>query len=126
MAKSAKLTAAEKKDLESIGWSEDNPFNVPENVSPVLKSKIIEQYKKDEGLVSPLDMPSAVEAGNQMSRARAAEDGDEDMQKYLEDAQKNAETNTEGKVAIPDQPKVEEKADTEKASGARRQNEINK
>lgn len=126
MAKSAKLTAADKKDLESIGWSEDNPFNVPENVSPVLKSKIIEQYKKDEGLVSPLDMPSATEAQNQMARARAAEDGDEDMQKYLEDAQKNAETNTEGKAAIPDQQKVEEKADTEKASGARRQNEINK
>lgn len=127
MAKnSTKLTAQEKKDLEQIGWSEDNPFNVPENVSPVLKSKIIEQYKKDEGLVSPLDMPSATEAGNQYARARAAEDGDEDMQKYLEDAQKNAETNTEGKTAIPDQPKVEEKADTEKTSGVRRQNELNK
>lgn len=126
MAKSAKLTAAERKDLESIGWSEDNPFNVPENVSPVLKSKIIEQYKKDEGLVSPLDMPSATEAGNQYARARAAEDGDEHMQKYLEDAQKNAETNTEGKTAIPDQPKVEEKAGTEKNSGIRRQNELNK
>jgi len=127
MAKnSSELTASEKKDLESIGWSEANPFNVPENVSPVLKSKIVEHYKKEQGLVSPLDMPSATESGNQMVRARAADDGDKDMQKYLEDADKNAATKTEGKTAIPDQPKVDEKADTEKTSGARRQNELGK
>lgn len=128
MAKnSTELTASEKKDLESIGWSEDNPFNMPENVSPVLKSKIVERYKKEQGLVSPLDMPSAIESGNQAARARAADDGDKDMQKYLEDADKNAATKTEGKTAIPDQPKVDETAKTDdKTSGQRRQGDLNK
>lgn len=120
MAKSESLTAAEKKDLQAVGWSEDNPFNVPENVSPVLKSKVIEAYKKEQGLVSPLDMPSAIESANQAARARAADNGDKDMQNYLADADKNAATKTEGKTAIPDQPK------TELATGARRQGEINK
>lgn len=129
MAKnSSELTAAERKDLESIGWSEANPFNVPENVSPVLKAKIVEHYKKEQGLVSPSDMPSATETGNQAARARAADDGDKDMQKYLEDADKNAATKTEGKTAIPDQPKVDETANKtdDKTSGAVRQNQINK
>lgn len=129
MAKnSTELTASEKKDLESIGWSEDNPFNVPENVSPVLKSKIVEHYKKEQGLVSPLDMPSAIESGNQMVRARAADNGDKEMQSYLEDADKNAATKTEGNTAIPDQPKVDETANKteDKTSGQRRQGDLNK
>ena len=114
MAKnSTNLTAAEKKDLEAAGWSEDNPFNVPENVSPVLKSKIIEAYKKDKGLVSPLDMPNAIESGNQAARMRAAADGDKEIQSYLEDADKNA-TAKEAEAA---------KAET---SGLRRQNETGK
>lgn len=127
MAKnSTELTSQERKDLESIGWSEANPFNVPENVSPVLKSKIVEHYKKEQVLVSPLDMPSAIESGNQAARARAADNGDKEMQSYLEDADKNAATKTEGKTAIPDQPKVDETANKDTGSGLKRQGDLNK
>lgn len=126
MAKSESLTAAEKKDLQAVGWSEDNPFNVPENVSPVLKSKVIEAYKKEQGLVSPLDMPNAIESGNQAARARAADNGDKDMQNYLADADKNAATKTEGKIAIPDQPKTAKTDDKEANAGLRRQGDIGK
>lgn len=129
MAKSESLTAAEKKDLQAVGWSEDNPFNVPENVSPVLKSKVIEAYKKEQGLVSPLDMPNAIESGNQAARARAADNGDKDMQNYLADADKNATAKeTEAaKTAQTNQAKTA-KTDTnnEPATGARRQGDINK
>jgi len=127
MAKtSTTLSASEKKDLQELGWSEDNPSNIPENISPVLKSKIIEAYKKDQGLVSPLDMPNAIEVGNQASRARAAEDGDKDMQAYFEDAQKNADAH-----AAEPKPDTQaaRKTDTKPAdntSGVRRQNELNK
>jgi hypothetical protein len=127
MAKtSTTLTASEKKDLQELGWTEDNPFNVPENISPVLKSKVIEAYKKDQGLVSPLDMPNAIEAGNQAARARAAEDGDKEMQSYLADAQKNADANAN--EPKPD-TQTARKADTktsENTSGLKRQGDLSK
>lgn len=123
MAKnSPTLSASERKDLEAIGWSEDSPFNIPENVSPVLKSKVVEAFKKDKGLVSPSDMPSAIETGNQLARARAADDGDTDMQAYLEDADKNA-ASKEGQTAKADTAKTDDK---EANAGLRRQNDIAK
>lgn len=80
--KSAKLTSAEVKDLEAIGWSEDAPFNIPENVSPVIKAKIVEQYSEQEGVENPsTDLPDATYRQNQIVRERAAANGDEDMQK---------------------------------------------
>lgn len=78
MAKSNKLTAAEKKDLESIGWSEATPFNVPENISPVLKAKIYEAYSEQEGVENPAtDLPDATYRQNELvrQRAEAEEDG---------------------------------------------------
>jgi hypothetical protein len=128
MAKNSEsLTAAEKKDLQAVGWSEDNPFNVPENVSPVLKSKVIEAYKKEQGLVSPLDMPNAIESANQMARARAADDGDKAMQDYLNSADENAKK-VEGAVAKPDTAKADTtKSDPTPATGAKRQGDaVNK
>jgi hypothetical protein len=127
MAKnSTTLTAAEKKDLQELGWTEDNPFNVPENISPVLKSKIIEAYKKEQGLVSPLDMPNATEVGNQAARARAAEDGDKEMQAYFEDAQKNADANaTEPKPDTQTARKTDTNK-TENTSGLKRQGDLSK
>lgn len=83
MAKNSKnLTSTEKKDLESIGWSESAPFNIPDNVSPVLKAKIVEQYSEQEGVENPsTDLPDATYRQNEIVRQRAAADGDEDMQK---------------------------------------------
>lgn len=84
MAKSSnKLSAADKKDLESIGWVESSPFNIPENVSPVLKAKIVEAYSEQEGVENPaFDLPDATYRQNELARQRAAADGDKDMQEY--------------------------------------------
>lgn len=75
------LTTQERKDLEELGYVEGNVNTIPENVSPVLKSKLMEAYKKENDLTSPLDMPNAIETANQYSRERAAADGDKEMQK---------------------------------------------
>lgn len=80
--KSTKLTAGDKKDLEAIGWSESSPFNVPDNVSPVIKAKIYEEYAEKQGIENPsTDLPDATARQNEIVRQRAAADGDKDMQK---------------------------------------------
>lgn len=77
-AKSTKLTADERKDLESIGWSEATPFNIPENIDPTLKARIIEQYSEQEGVENPAtDLPDATYRQNEIVRQRvAAEEAD--------------------------------------------------
>ncbi len=75
------LTTQERKDLEELGYVEGNVNTIPENISPVLKSKIMEAHKKENDLTSPLDMPNAIETANQYARERAAADGDKEMQK---------------------------------------------
>jgi hypothetical protein len=80
--KSNKLTDGDKKDLEAVGWSETSPFNVPDNVSPVLKAKIFEAYSEQQGIEDPsTDLHDATYRQNEFARQRAAADGDEDMQK---------------------------------------------
>lgn len=76
------LTAQEAKDLESLGYVEGNPNTIPDNISPVLKSKILEAYAEENDLQTAQDYPDATSRQNQMVRERAAADGDEDMQKY--------------------------------------------
>lgn len=74
MATKSKLTAAEKKDLEAIGYVEGSP-NIPENISPVLKAKLLEQWQEDnEGA----ELPDATYRQNAIVRERieAEEAGD--------------------------------------------------
>lgn len=76
MAKN-KLTSAELKDLEAIGWSETTPFNVPENISPALKAKIYEAYAEQQGVENPaFDLPDATYRQNEMVRERVAAEED--------------------------------------------------
>jgi len=74
MTKSNKLTAAELKDLKSVGYVEGQPNTIPENIDPVLKAKILEQWREDNDVQNAQDLPNAIEVGNQMSRDRAAAD----------------------------------------------------
>lgn len=75
------LTAQEAKDLESLGYVEGNPATIPDNISPVLKSKIMEAYAEENDLQNAQDFPDATSRQNQLVRERAAADGDKDMQK---------------------------------------------
>lgn len=79
--KSTKLTAGEKKDLETLGWVEGSPLTIPENVSPVLKAKIQDEYAVKNDIQASQDLPTATERQNAAVRERAAADGDEEMQK---------------------------------------------
>lgn len=77
--KTAKLSKSELDDLKEIGWTEDSPFSIPENISPVLKAKIIEAYSEQEGVENAaFDLPDATYRQNEMARQRAAaeEDGE--------------------------------------------------
>jgi len=71
----AKLTKDELKDLEAAGYVEGNMTTFPENVSPVLRAKALEAWTaKQEGEVTALDMPTAVDRQNELARERAAGD----------------------------------------------------
>lgn len=81
MAKSNELTAAELKDLEAIGYVEGSP-TIPENISPVLKAKLLDKWANDNKVANPsTDLPDATYRQNQIVRERAAADGDVEMQK---------------------------------------------
>jgi hypothetical protein len=41
-AKSNLVTASELEDLKSLGFVEGNPHTIPDNISPVLKSKLLQ------------------------------------------------------------------------------------
>lgn len=92
MAKS-KLSKSDLDDLKAAGYVEGRPETIPDNISPVIKSQLLEEWREKEG-ASALDMPTGVERGNELARERAAADGDEVMQKRLND--------TEAKPAIPE------------------------
>ena len=74
MTKSNKLTAAELKDLKSVGYVEGQPNTIPENIDPSLKAKILEQWREDNDVQNAQDLPNAIEVGNQMARDRANAD----------------------------------------------------
>ena len=96
MAKSNKLSKSDIEDLKSQGYVEGRPETIPENVSPVIKSQLLEEWRKKEG-AGALDMPTGVERGNELARERAAADGDEVMQKRLDDNEKAADTAAKGR-----------------------------
>lgn len=96
MAKTNKLSKSDIEDLKSQGYVEGRPETIPENVSPVIKSQLLEEWRKKEG-AGALDMPTGVERGNELARERAAADGDEVMQKRLDDNEKAADTAAKGR-----------------------------
>lgn len=51
MAKSS-VTKAELEDLKSVGYIEGNKDTIPDNISPVLKAKLLREI---EGDTDPLD-----------------------------------------------------------------------
>lgn len=78
MAKS-KLTAAELKDLEAAGYVEGQPNTIPENISPVLKAKLMDQWATDNDIENPAtDLPDATYRQNQIVRERVAAGEDDD------------------------------------------------
>ena len=118
-----------KSEREEIGYVEGQPNTIPENVSPVIKAKLLEEHREKEGLVAAQDQPTAIEVGNQLARERAAADGDKDMQKLLKDQQADADKVGEAKADA--QPQVTSKTETAQStkpntSGAIRQGDINK
>jgi hypothetical protein len=81
----AKLSKSDLDDLKAAGYVEGRPETIPDNVSPVIKSQLLEEWRKKEG-AGALDMPTGVERGNELARERAAADGDEVMQKRFEES----------------------------------------
>lgn len=74
MAKS-KISKSDLDDLKARGYVEGNPSTIPENLSPVIRSQLVEEWaEKQEGEVTTADLPSAVDRGNQLARERAAAD----------------------------------------------------
>ena len=75
MAK-AKISADDLKILKERGYVEGNPATIPENISPVLRDQLVEEWAKDNDVKDALELPTAVDAQNQMARDRAAGDAD--------------------------------------------------
>lgn len=96
MATKSKLSKSDLDDLKAAGYVEGRPETIPDNISPVIKSQLLEEWRKKEG-AGALDMPTGVERGNELARERAAADGDEVMQKRLAD--------NEAKPAVSDTTK---------------------
>lgn len=71
------------EDLKARGYVEGRPETVPENVDPAIRSTLMEEWRKDNK-AGPLDMPTAVERGNELARERAAAEGDKAMQERFE------------------------------------------
>lgn len=79
----SKLTKAELKDLESVGYVEGDFSTFPENVDPALKARAMEAWKAENPGAGPYDLPDPLETQNEFVRIRAAADGDKAMQDYL-------------------------------------------
>lgn len=73
----AKISKKDMDDLKAAGYVEGQPNTIPENISPVLRDQLVEEWAKDNAH-DALDLPTAVDRGNQLARERAAaeEDGD--------------------------------------------------
>ncbi len=53
MAKKSNLSKAELEDLKTMGFVEGNKHTIPENISPVLKSKILKDMGEDSSGSTP-------------------------------------------------------------------------
>jgi hypothetical protein len=76
-----KLTKQEIDDLKAQGYVEGNINSFPDNVSPVLRARAMEQWKEENDIQSVEELPTAVDRQNERERQRAAIDGDKEMQK---------------------------------------------
>lgn len=48
-----KVTASELKDLKSLGFVEGNKNTIPENISPVLKSRLLTEMGENDAGSTP-------------------------------------------------------------------------
>ncbi len=69
MAK-VKISKADMDALKEAGYVEGNPHTIPENISPVLKSQLLEEWRESQD--EPVEAPTATEAQNQRVRDRVA------------------------------------------------------
>lgn len=76
-----KLTKQEIDDLKAQGYVEGNINSFPDNVSPVLRARAMEQWKEENDIQTVEELPTAVDRQNERERQRAAIDGDKEMQK---------------------------------------------
>jgi len=90
MAKSV-ISKADLEVLKSRGYVEGNPATIPENISPVLRDQLVEQWAKDNDVKGADELPTAVDRGNQLARERAAADeaGEATGAKRQKDVNKN-------------------------------------
>jgi hypothetical protein len=65
------LSSQELEDLKTLGYVEGNPSTIPDNISPVLKAKILEDYRQNNPRAGA---PNAIETQNDAVRERAAAD----------------------------------------------------
>ena len=76
MAK-AKISKDDLEVLKSRGYVEGNPATIPENLSPVLRHQLIQDWAdKQDTPVTGDDLPTAVDRQNQAARERSAADED--------------------------------------------------
>jgi len=70
----SKISKAVLDDLKSVGYVEGQPNTIPENVSPALRSQLIEEWAEQNNVKDALELPTAVDTQNQLARERAAAD----------------------------------------------------
>lgn len=71
MTKLPKIPAADIEVLKSRGYVPGNPSTIPENINPALREQLIQDWAKDNDVTDTMDMPSAVDRGNALARARS-------------------------------------------------------
>ena len=73
----SKISKADMDALKERGYVEGNPASIPENISPVLRDQLVQEWaEKQDGTVTGDDLPTAVDRQNQAARERSAADED--------------------------------------------------
>ena len=73
----SKISKSDMDALKERGYVEGNPASIPENISPVLRDQLVQEWaEKQDGTVTGDDLPTAVDRQNQAARERSAADED--------------------------------------------------
>lgn len=73
----AKISKDDLEVLKERGYVEGNPSTIPENISPVLREQLVQEWAEKNDVTDANELPSAVDRGNAFARERAAaEEGD--------------------------------------------------
>lgn len=74
MTKKSSLSKAELEDLKAVGYVEGNKHTIPDNISPVLKSKLL----REMGENSAGNIPGVPAPGNEEVQQAGRHNGQQD------------------------------------------------